>query len=136
MRKPDIGAIATVIILVFSAGAVAAQGMSKAEYQARKDRIAAEYKSAKANCDSLAGNAKNVCLAEARGKERIEKAELTADYKPSQTAHYHLTIAKANADYAVAREKCNDRAGKDKKVCLNEAKVEQSRAKAEAMRGR
>ena len=35
-----------------------------------KDRIDAEYKSAKARCDGLKGNAKDVCMAEAKGAKR------------------------------------------------------------------
>jgi len=136
MHKPDIAAIAAAIALVFSAGAVAAPTMSKAEYKARKERIAAEYKTGKANCDALSGNAKDVCMAEARGKQRVEKAELELDYKPGPKTHYYLTIARANANYAVAREKCDDKTGNDKKVCLSEAKAEQTYAKTDAMRGR
>ncbi len=136
MHKLGITATAAAIALVFSAGAMAAQSMSKGEYKTRKDRIAAEYKSARANCDSRSGNAKDVCMAEARGKERVEKAELGVDHKPSPTTHYYLSVAKANADYAIAREKCDDRTGNDKKVCLKEAKAGQTRAKADAKRGK
>lgn len=136
MYKLDIAAIAVAIALVFSVGATAAQGISKGEYKTRKDRIAAEYKSARASCDSLSGNARDVCRAEAKGKERVEKAELEIDYRPDPKTHYYLSIARANADYAVAKEKCDDQTGNNKKVCLNEAKAKQTRAKAEAMRGR
>ncbi len=136
MHKPDIAAIAAAIALVFSAGAVAAPSMSKAEYKAHKDRIAAEYKTARANCDALSGNAKDVCRAEARGKERVEKAELEVDYKPGPTTRYYLTVARANAEYAVAREKCDDQAGNDRKVCLQKAKAAQAYARTDAMRGR
>lgn len=110
--------------------------MSKAEYKARKDRIAGEYKTARANCDALSDNAKDMCRAEARSKERLERAELEVDYKPGPKTRYYLTIAKANADYAVAREKCDDQAGNDKKVCLQQARAERSRARADAKRGR
>ena len=136
MRKPGIAAIAAAIALVFSAGAVAAPGMSKAEYKARKERIAAEHKTARADCDALFGNAKDVCRAKAGSKERLERAELEVEYKPGPKTRYYLTIARANADYAVAREKCDDQAGSDRKACLQNARAERSRAKADAKRGR
>ena len=43
-----------------------------------------------------------------------------------------MSIAKAEADYAVGKEKCNDKAGNDKKGCVNEAKAAEARAKADA----
>jgi len=132
MNRLNIPAIAAAIALAFSAGALAAQGMSKDEYKAGKEKIAAEYKSAKGGCDSLSANAKDVCMAEARGKQKVAKAELEASNKPSDKTRSAVSIAKAEADYAVAKEKCDDKAGNDKKVCLKEAKAAETRAKADA----
>jgi hypothetical protein len=136
MRKLDIAASAAAIAFLFNAGVVAAQIMSKSDYKSRRDGIAADYRSARANCGALSGNAKDVCMAEAKGKDGVARAELELEYKPSPKTHYYLSIARANADYAVAKEKCDDRAGNDRKVCLENAKAERSRARAEAMRGR
>jgi osmotically-inducible protein OsmY len=84
MNKLNITAMAAAIALAFSAGALAAQGMSKDEYKAGKDKIAAEYKAAKAGCDSLTANAKDVCMAEAKGKQKAATAELKASNKPAK----------------------------------------------------
>jgi len=132
MSKPGIGAIATAIALTFSAGALAAQGMSKTQYKAGKDRIEARYQSAKADCDSLSANAKDVCMAEAKGAQKVARAELDASNKPGSKARNAVSVAKADADYAVAKEKCDDKAGDDKSACLSEAKAVQARAKADA----
>ena len=132
MNKLNITAIAVAIALAFSAGAMAAQGMSKDEYKGGKDKIAADYKSAKAGCDSLLANAKDVCMAEAKGKQKVAKAELEASNKPSDKTRYTVSIAKAEADYAVAKEKCDDKAGNDKTICVKEAKAAEARAKADA----
>jgi osmotically-inducible protein OsmY len=132
MTKLNITAIAAGIALAFSAGALAAQTMSKDEYKAGKDKIAAEYKSAKAGCDSLSANAKDVCMAEAKGKEKVAKAELEARNKPGDKTRYAVSIAKAEADYAVAKEKCDDKTGNDKKACVKDAKAAETRAKADA----
>ena len=132
MRKLNIGAVAAAIALAFSAGALAAQAMSKDEYKAGRDKIAAEYKSAKARCDSLTANAKDVCVAEAKGKENVAKAELEARNKPSDKTRYAVNVARAEADYAVAKEKCDDKAGNDKAACVKEAKAAEARAKADA----
>jgi osmotically-inducible protein OsmY len=132
MKKFFITAIAAAIPLAFSAGALAAQGISKESYKAGKDKIAAEYKSAKAGCGSLSANAKDVCMAEAKGKENVAAAELEASYQPSDKTRHAVGIAKAEADYAVAKEKCDDKAGDAKKACVKDAKAAETRAKADA----
>jgi hypothetical protein len=114
--------IALALGFAFSASAMA-EGMSKQDYKAGKDKIAVEYKSAKAACSPLSGNPKDICVAEAKGKEKVAKAELEASYKPSDKTHYQALVAKAEADYAVAKEKCDDLAGNAKDVCVKEAKA-------------
>lgn len=124
-------AIVIAIGLAFSVGAMA-QTMSRDQYKARKNGIAAEYKAAKAACGSLAGNRKNICQAEASGKEKVAKAELRASYKPSENASYKLRLAKADADYAVAEGRCDDKAGNVKDVCVKQAQAIEVAAKADA----
>lgn len=132
MNKLNFTAIATAVILTSGIGTATADGLSKADYKAGKDKIAAEYKSAKADCAKLAANAKDICMAEANGKQKVASAELDASNKPSDQTRYAVSIAKANADYAVAREKCDDKAGNDKAVCLKDAKSARDSATADA----
>jgi len=132
MKRFDITSIAAVIVLASGAGAMAAEGISSDEYKAGQGRIAAEYKSAKANCASRTANAKDVCIAEAKGKERVAKAELEARHKPGEKSRYDVSIAKAQADYAVAKEKCDDKAGNDKDACVKQAKAAEARARTHA----
>jgi osmotically-inducible protein OsmY len=132
MNKLGIPAIAAAIAFAFSASAMAAQAMSDNDYKAAQKNIAADYKSAKAGCGSLSANAKDVCMAEAKGKEKVAKAELEARYKPSDKARYNVSIARAEADYAVAKEKCDDKAGNEKTACVKEAAAVETRAKADA----
>ena len=124
--------IAAASVLVFSSGAMAAPAMSKDEFKTAKNSIAAEYKAARAACNAKSANAKDVCVAEARGKERVARAELEARNQPGDKTRYNVGVAKAQADYAVAREKCDDKAGNDKSVCVKDAKAAEARAKAEA----
>jgi osmotically-inducible protein OsmY len=132
MNRINLTAIASAIALAFSAGALAAEGMSKDEYKAAQGKIDAEYKSAQANCASLTANAKDICIAEAKGSKKVAKADLEARNHPGDRARYDLGIAKAEAEYAVAKEKCDDKAGADKKACVKDAKAAQARAKADA----
>ena len=117
----------------FAAGTGAmAQTMSKSEYQSSRDGIAAEFTSAKADCQSLSGNAKDICNAKAGGRDKVAKADLEARYKPSESARYELRLARADADYRVAIEICDDSAGNVKDVCVKEAKAAEVAAKADA----
>ena len=43
-----------------------------------------------------------------------------------------MRIARAEADYAVAREKCDDKAGNEKDVCIKAAKAAEVATKADA----
>ena len=121
------------------AGASAAQTnapmtapMSKASYtQAVKDADA-QYKVDKEACSSLSGNAKDICVAEAKGKESVAKAEAEAAYKHTPKARENARIAHAQAGYKVAIEKCDDLAGNRKDVCVKEAKSELVKGKANA----
>jgi hypothetical protein len=122
--------MAAAIGFAFSSAAMAA--MSKDEYKAKKDAISANYKAERAKCDPLAGNAKDICVAEAKGREKVAKAELESSYKPSTDNTYKARVAKAEADYAVAKEKCDDKAGNDKDVCVKQAKAAEATAKGEA----
>jgi hypothetical protein len=131
MSKFTATAIAFTIGFTFSVGAMA-QNMSKNDYKAGMDSIAAEYKSNKASCESLSGNANDICMAEVKGNEKVAKAELEARNKNTNQARYDALVTKAEANYSVAREKCDDRAGNVKDVCLKEAKAAETAAKADA----
>jgi hypothetical protein len=131
VNKFDVNAIAIAIGLCFSAGAMA-QDMSKDEYKSGKNDIAAAYKSARAACGSLAGNAKELCMLDASGRAQVAAAELEARYEPSVNASYKVRVVRAEADYAVARAKCDDAAGNVKDVCVEEAKAIAVAAKADA----
>ena len=103
--------------------ATTSMAMSPAEHTAAKERINVEYKASKAQCDALTDNAKDICIKQAKGVEDVAKAELAAEYKPSNKAHYKVRKARADADYAVAKEKCDDHTGNDKDVCNKDAKA-------------
>jgi hypothetical protein len=108
-----------------------ATGMPDAEYKQGKDRISADAKAAKAQCDSLQKNAKDVCMAEAKGKEKVARAELEVAYKPTDKNRRDATNAKADAEYDVAKEKCDDMTGDSKDACQKQAKAQHVAAKAE-----
>ena len=80
----------------------------------------------------MSGNPNDICIAESKGKEKIAKAELEVTNNPTRKTRYQALVAKAEADYAVAKERCDDMTGNEKDVCVKEAKAAQTTAKADA----
>lgn len=133
MEKLNIKAMALAMILAFSASAMAEGVMSEIDYKAAKEKIAADYKLAKGGCRPLSGNVKDICVAAAKGNMNVAKAELHAGDQPSLMASYEVSVARAEADYAVANERCDDKGGNIKDVCVKEAKAAEAIAKADAL---
>jgi hypothetical protein len=122
---------AGLLACAFAAAAQTAP-MSSADYRGARDRIAAEYKAATAVCDKLAGNARDVCREQAKGQEKVASAELEYNRSNQPKDAARLAAAKADAAYRVARERCDDRSGSDKEVCIAEAKTAHTKALADA----
>ena len=115
-----------------AAGAADNKTMSRDAYKADKDKVEAQYKVDKEHCASMSGNAKDVCQAEAKGKEKVAKAELEANYKNTDKARNEAREARADADYDIAKEKCDDMSGNQKDVCVKQAKAAHTKAKADS----
>lgn len=109
-----------------------AMALTKEEYKAQGDRISADYKAGRDKCATLKANAKDICVAEAKGVEKVAKAELEAQYKPSPRTTEKVALAKGDAAYDVAKEKCDDLKGNDKDVCVKDAKAAHVKAKEDA----
>ena len=80
------------------------------------------YAVAKEKCDDQSGNAKDVCVQEAKAVE----VKALADAKMGQQigeAKVDASEAKRDADYKVAVEKCDAMAGDAKASCLSSAKL-------------
>jgi hypothetical protein len=131
MKSIAISTIAAAVSLAFGA-ASAAEIMSKPQYEAGKKTIEATYKTDKVACKPLVENAKDVCMVQAKGREKVALAELEESFAPSHKTHYDVRIAKADAEYAVAKEKCDDKAGNGKDVCRKEAQAARTIARADA----
>lgn len=117
------------------AGAAGAQTTAPHDKAARDQAIKsadAQYKADKDACRSLSGNAKDVCMQEAKGKEKVAKAEAKSAYEGTPKARENARLAHAEAAYDVAKEKCDDLAGNQKDVCVKEAKAQYTKAKADA----
>ena len=118
--------------IALACGGVAHAQMKDSEYAAARDRVEAEYKTAKQACDRLSGNAKDVCQAEAKGQEKVAKAELQFRRSGRAEDQRKTMLAKADAAYEVAKERCDDFKGNERDVCMKEAKAAETRMKNDA----
>jgi len=98
---------------------------------AEEDRIEADAKAAKAKCETMKDNAKDVCEKEAKAKEKVAKAELNAKKDPSPANQRKVAEAKADGEYDVAKEKCDDMKGNEKNACQKAAKAKHEQAQAD-----
>ncbi len=85
------------------------EGTGEAKLEAREAISKAEFAVAKERCDSLAGDAKDVCIAEAKAVNAKEEATLQARAKEMK------------ADHTVAKERCKTLSGEARRTCLKDA---------------
>jgi hypothetical protein len=136
MNMPFVLKSAAVAAAVLLLSAAQAATITKADYQAGKTRISADYKADKAACASLAANARDICAEKAEAKEKVARAELEYSFTGKSKDRNKVLVAKAESTYAVAKEKCDDKAGNDKDVCVKEAKAVEVKALADAKLGK
>jgi hypothetical protein len=102
------------------------------EYKAALTRADADYRVAREKCDAQAGTAKAICIAEAKAAEMRAQADATEAYKNTDEARYEANVARAEADYIVAKEYCMEKGGNARDVCMKEAKGQELKARADA----
>ncbi len=109
--KKTAAILASATLAVAFSGAAAADDASKnakrdakAEYKQRVAAADAEYKSAKARCDAMKGNDKDVCMKEAKAAQKKAKADAKAERK-SDKARAEAGEDKREADRSVSKAK-------------------------------
>jgi hypothetical protein len=127
--------LATLTGLAFftcGAASAAASPEAKAAYKQANERAAADYKAAKARCDIITGNPKDVCIAEAKAARVKTEEEASALYKNTLKAFTQSRMKIAEANYDLDKTKCNALTGNDKDVCVSQAKAARVTAEADA----
>jgi hypothetical protein len=102
--------------------------MSPVDYGAAKKGIEGEAHAALAKCRGLEDQARDLCKAEAKAGERIRKADLEAQYRGTVAAAADAKLARAKAQYEIARAKCGDQHGEDRISCMRTARAEKAKA--------
>ncbi len=109
----------------------ASANLTKPVYSQAKDEVKAMFKAERDKCDSMSGNAKDVCQERAKGQEKVALANLEYQYTGKEKDRNDYLEARYEATYKVAKEMCDDKSGNAKDVCVAEAKAQHDKAKAE-----
>ncbi|MFH1815083.1 MAG: hypothetical protein ABIF28_13115 [Pseudomonadota bacterium] len=119
-------------LVLLSWPALAAGPMSRFEFELETGRIASTFTHARAVCDELTSNTKDICVEEARAVQAVAHAELAFRRSGHVADAATVPVVRAEAAYAVARERCDEQVGADKARCLAVAKAAQASALADA----
>lgn len=106
--------------------------LTAATYEAAKTAIDRTFGADSKACERLRGNAQDVCLAQAKGKQKSDRALLEARYQPSPDTVESAKFATADANYEVDKARCEARKGKAKSRCIREAKAGREAARRQA----
>jgi len=127
--------IAAALALGTASFAQAADKADRKVHNADEERIESEYKAAKEKCDTMQGNQKDICVAEAKAHEKVAKAENDAKHaKDPSKEQAKVQRVKADAEYDVAKQRCQEMKGNEKDVCMKEAQVQRDKARASSAR--
>ena len=118
-------------LLAVTAAAAQAANFSKSSYDNAKADIKATYKAERENCGALAGNSKDICVEQARGREAVALAQLEYNYTGKSADEQKLYAVRADTRYELAKERCDGLGGDNKDVCLRQARTEHEKAQAD-----
>jgi hypothetical protein len=91
-------------------------------YKAAKSQAEAVYDQEIEHCDTLSGNDKDVCVKAAKAKRTASEADAKAQHKAGD-ARKDANEDKMEAEYKVAKERCDNFSGAEKDACQERAKA-------------
>lgn len=101
---------------------MAGGSLGKDAFRAAQDRIEAQAQAQQKACGRFQGNARDICEAQAKGREKVAKAQLKAQYRPSPEAEKLAKVTRAEADYDVAKLRCAALKDPARDRCIDQAK--------------
>lgn len=97
--------------------------LSRPAYESAQKRVEAAWRQDRQACRRLEGESREVCEAEAKGKKAAALARLEARWKRTPEAIQEAKEVTADANYRVAREKCEALEGDARDRCVDAAKA-------------
>ena len=107
-----------------------------ATYRNATQKAAADYRDAIAKCDTMSGNGKDVCVAEAKLARTQTEGKALAKYSNSPASREKARTNLAEAEFTLAKARCDGKSGAEKDDCMNNAKSVHTAALADAKAGR
>jgi hyperosmotically inducible protein len=107
-----------------------------ATYRNATQKAAADYRDAIAKCDTMSGNGKDVCVAEAKLARTQTEAKALSKYSNSPASREKARTSLAEAEFTLAKARCDGKSGAEKDDCMNNAKSVHTAALADAKAGR
>ncbi|QJE00823.1 BON domain-containing protein [Massilia forsythiae] len=101
-------------------------------YREATQKSTADYQQAVAKCDALKGNDNEICMAEAKVVRTRAESNALAKYINTPARRERARTMLADDEYALAKERCDDKSGADKDACMNNAKSVRAAAVADA----
>jgi osmotically-inducible protein OsmY len=124
--------LATVAGASFAAAPTAALNHDPVTYRNLTQKAESEYRAATAKCDAKSGNDNDVCMAEARLARTRAEYEALARYNNTAAGRVRARTSVANAEYDLAKARCDARSGADRDSCMDNAKSVHAAALADA----
>lgn len=123
--------LATALSAAFAGASAAETRTDTATYRSMTQKADADYKLASAQCKDMSGNARSLCMEEAKVmRARADLAALT-DYNNTLPGRTRARTDLADADYALAKVKCADTSGAEKDSCMSNARAVHTAALAD-----
>ena len=115
-------------LLIAASSVAQAQGsrLSAEQKNEMEQRIEATAQADKEACESMHGNVQDVCRIQAKWKEQIAKADLEFKHSGSDSDRAKLVDVKAEAEYEIARERCENLPANSWDACKQRAQQQQS----------
>ena len=124
--------LATAAGASFAAAPTAALNHDPQTYRNLTQKAESEYRTAAAKCDARSGNDKDICMAEARLVRTRTEADALSKYNNTAAGRARARTNVADAEYDLAKAKCDAKSGADKDSCMDNAKSVHTAALADA----
>jgi hypothetical protein len=105
---------------------------SKTAWRQAREAAADNFKHARAQCDSVTGNPRDLCIAEAKAARVRAEEEANAAHENTLKAYTRARMRIASANYERDKTRCAALTGNDKDVCQEQAKAALIAAEADA----
>ncbi|MFS2023431.1 BON domain-containing protein [Massilia sp. CT11-137] len=124
--------LATAAGASFAAAPTAALNHDPATYRNLTQKAESEYRAATAKCDARSGSDKDICMAEARLARTRTEADALSRYNNTAAGRARTRTNVADAEYDLAKAKCDAKSGADKDSCMDNATSVHTAALADA----